>query len=348
MKSSTFFIFATLAFASASFAACSSSTAPATSSNPSADASTTTPTGQNDASAPTGEMGWTEEMLNAACAREFQVSAARWERCFGYDPNPGDTLELSIASCKARLRLPGNGFTPESFEACSQANETTPCGEALEACDVPGQLPNGTACRIAGECQSGFCEYPEGKTDDAGVTTFTVPACGKCAAIGGEGASCNEEDSAPNCGVDLSCVGGKCVKSLALGAACSLTEGPQCAGDGARCIEDTCQKPPRVAVGGTCTTSAECGLFVKCSPEKKCVAPTWKAPGELCTGFNDLCQVGYFCPTVTVPGGGTEKRCPTALALGDACSPGDDTKSCPNNAGCFEGKCESLYEPACK
>ncbi len=303
---------------------------------------------QSDGAAPASGTEWSEEKLTAACARNFDVETARYKRCKGFDPNPAETRELSVASCKARLKLPGIGFTPESFEACSRANETAPCGDALEACAVTGRSANGAACRTSEECQSGLCESVKQQTDDGGVDPLLYAACGKCAKRGLEGDSCSEFNF-PSCGTDLSCVEGKCVKSLALGSPCSPAEGPRCAGDSVRCIEGTCQKLQLVPLGGTCRVNAECGFSVKCSPDKKCVAPTWKEPGALCDGVHDLCKYGYFCSAVISSGGVVEKRCPaTVLAIGDTCDIRDYTNVCPNYASCFEGKCESYYEPACK
>ncbi|MBX3234480.1 MAG: hypothetical protein KIT84_44180 [Labilithrix sp.] len=205
------------------------------------------------------------------CARFDRCSPGEVEAEWGDAKTCATNHEKDIAPLRAAA---STGMTAAALTACANKLKTEPCDKRIDQiaeCEFKGKLAAGADCSNDVQCDTGSCIYAN-----------ATATCGKCTALGAEGADCANAD----CARDLFCnAEDKCVKRIAAGGDC--TQGP-CEGD-LRCVGRKCTAP--VAKDATCTEPA--------SEEDE-----------------EPCAFGSFCF------GGTCKPYPTPTAkAGEACSP---------------------------
>ena len=279
-------------------------------------------------------------------------------------------------SCVARLRLPATSWTAASLEACATAGAASPCDATARpaACIVAaGSRPDGAACSDDAQCASTRCARTFGTTPGGGPAT--IPACGTCSPAGAAGEPCGA-GVGDGCADGTACVASPkpvcasihagveddpcdgvartCAPGLACDAALAVcrplpTRGEPCASP------DACQRPyacllgqcadPRPP-GSPCTASRDCAPGLVCAGwdgrgvrrVRKCVDPTWAAPGGAC-GDTAPCLVGSCS--------GDAATCPRVLPDGAACVAFDPAATCGPYSACMDGRCSPEYGVPC-
>jgi hypothetical protein len=159
------------------------------------------------------------------------------------------------ASCLITAGLPHTGVTAGWQTACTNALPTWSCPDFLFSENPPpdcqvavGSLPNGAACAVRSQCQSGFCAAPVGA------------ACGTCGPPPAAGDPCSDT----GCAAGYRCVGTPpaCEANAMLGGACGqgipCTSGLLCSGSTSTTM-GTCQPAPDT-VNAPCTLSPGCDI----------------------------------------------------------------------------------------
>jgi len=300
------------------------------------------------------------EDLVAACQRVAEVWCSRLTGC-----NPSN-LELFYGSeescrantldeCQMQLTMEGGSGDPaeptllaSELEdlACYQINPyvwSLPYGRA-------GLWPDGTDCRFAFQCQSGWCDMPLSET------------CGTCRVSPDPeqhvGEPCEVDGAAFGCRVPgLICVVATetCVLPPKPGEPClpgpTIPDWDRCGFEGLECRDGTCIAPlgyeePCDQADDRCSQDAS----LKCSAESLCnrtdhdgpahvtgeCGPFAEPPGTC--GYLDACS--YTDPNGNNDGPG---YCEPAhqLGFGDPCDDTDPAAWCPLSMSCLDGTCQT-------
>jgi hypothetical protein len=308
-----------------------------------------------------------------ACEHHFRAGV---ERCSSAEISPQEIAGIRtryVANCVAELGLSGATRTPADLDACASALEAKGCvsyPEFVAECVLkPGTLPEGTACNISAQCQTGVCAY---------LDTTGTSGCGVCTAVLKEGERCTQDKSF--CERGTSCTGSlekprettcKRVTYAEPQAPCSYNvlcgPGYVCAqkgdnptplcyessGPGGMCEEDVscnedsfCDKSTRKCVsrakaGEACSSVLPCAKGLGCDKTQSTCAPIiFAAPGERCGG-NIACAQGVCGQGTGAP------TCPPVVEDGRGCL-ANGHMTCKAPAFCLGGKCVMTATQACK
>jgi hypothetical protein len=273
----------------------------------------------------------------AYCTRLEACSPTATQERFG---STATCESLEVSSCVDALIAPSTGATAAGREACTSALPEWACSDFIysqnppPACAPPtGALPDGAACAVLAQCQSGYCGYPTGV------------ACGTCAPAPQPGDSCAEIQ----CPSGLTCEASACVAYGQVGAACTSTA--PC-NEGLSCTAGTCEVGVTM-VGATCSfTGAGCDFFggLVCDAETgKCVTAKLAGPGQAC-GLVAGQQISC------VTGSCTRGVCIADVPVGGACEIGQSgAPSCISSSRCTvsvaggtSGTCQQSGSSACQ
>jgi len=306
---------------------------------------------------------------NATCDSYFDVLFTTPVTCAGLDVPTAilaDEKSRFRTLCTQALSYPGEGITANTLRDCIAASGSQCRGTTgLAACLAQkGTLADGAACNSANQCLNGGCSTTT-TVNDAGATSTTCGTCNKAVAVGGAcspagvclvGAECVNSlcvadasvdvggscISAISCKPNLSCNGGKCA---ALGAHNDKCVGSADCKDTLVCLNGACAAG--IPLGGDCTKAPfGCAQGVCEGMTKKCTTLSLVKPGDAC-GFINNGVVGCAkgnCNLVPNTAAGT---CPAVIPDGQACTPGDKTKTCDFLAACLNGTC-TLGSTICK
>lgn len=276
-----------------------------------------------------------------ACKAFCDATCSRGAACnpLGVKGPFGDAATCSARlqiPCLAVLALPKSGTTPASLLSCASAYQSASCQEILSgklpaACDVPGELANGSACGDDWQCQSTQCFFDAGK--ECGVCKARLPVGGACSATG-------------DCERGLRCSSAKiCVAFKQAGETCDTDN--LCA-PGLSCYGPTGAKK--------CGVAPELGQ--KCDPAGVAAAPgCTPASGALCNATSKVCQAlktvskGEPCdasagPVVCVASSCQGGTCQALTADGEKCGTG--LAPCQPPARCSGGRCVLVDPSKCK
>lgn len=227
-----------------------------------------------------------------------------------------------------KATLAGFATTPTQYQDCAAKLDTAACDEATVAeCQLKGTLADATPCGVAAQCSGGACVK----------TAFA--ACGKCAALGGEGAECGT--GRPECQAGLGCTPStqKCTKPLAEGADC--TAGGAACASGLKCISKKCAKP--LAVGGDCSgaLAGACATGLFCADDHTCQALASKpaALGDACEDLTLGCKLSSCDVQLSTA------KCVALVAEGGDCG---SRALCQIGLTCRTGKCVKDDPSTCK
>jgi hypothetical protein len=269
-------------------------------------------------------------------------------------------------TCETRLKLfclnslaaSTNGNSAGLTEACAEAFASEPCTDYFDLSPAPacvqakGQLDDGMACAVAGQCATGFCAIAPGA------------ACGTCAEAPMPGDSCA---ALTTCGQTLTCVTATkhCQAFATQGAACD--NGSPC-GDGLFCVgasttqQGTCQ-PAVEQVGAACDPQGKTGpgcdrlASLACNTmTKQCAPLAFAALGQAC-GANvgnqfAVCASAATCvaqatdagpPSICVPAASDGAKCD--LVLGPFCL--DPARCIVTGDASTSGTCQFPNAMAC-
>ncbi len=234
-------------------------------------------------------------------------------------------------TCVASLAAPNTAITATIVQACATAYPSIACNDYLNgnlpaSCLAqPGPGANGTACRYASQCQSGYCAVNTGS------------ACGACAAPPVAGALCDGAGGVDGCGGHgMACVGasfdtaGHCNALVPMGGTCDTTHecaaGLSCTPVATTAMNRTCQP-----AGSTLTTMCAQATNPGCDTAHGltcngmthlCTAETLAQPGQACginaDGSFTSCAAGGDCMGY-VAGTNPHGVCRAAAADGAAC-----------------------------
>lgn len=277
------------------------------------------------AGGPSGDQACAD-LAAARCERNKQCSTYSFETRYGDDAT---CLANEKTYCANSLSVPQTARTPALVEQCATAFGTLSCNDWLSnttpaTCQSQsGALANGAACVFNSQCQSTYCNTPDGF------------GCGRCSPKPAVGDPCNQ--TTQHCGDSLFCAAktGTCATPAQNGQQCD-TDSP-CV-SGLSCVgitptsHGTCQ-PAASSVGATCDPKAETaptcdptkGLICN-STTKQCEAMQFAAPGQPCGAINGVtvfCVGEGFC---TIASGQKQGTCTAASAEGGPC----DTVNGPN------------------
>jgi hypothetical protein len=192
-------------------------------------------------------------------------------------------------ACSGLCQACSNAKTGGASGTCGNVTANTdPDNECATECNGAGacEAPNGTACTLASQCQSGFC------VDGFCCGTVCSGLCQACSAAknGGVNGTCgnvtNATDPDNECAGVTTCNGAGACTKLAQGAACTLNT---------ECGSGFC-------VDGVCCGTACTGLCLACSAAKTggvngtCanVVPGTDPDNE-CSGATPNCAAGGVC-----------------------------------------------------
>jgi hypothetical protein len=223
--------------------------------------------------------------------------------------------------CAARLAAASSNETAARISACSGVISKFTCDDYgnqakwPEACGTPpGNLADGAACALGGQCRGRACFAAEGA------------ACGACSVLPPLGSPC------PNgvCDDFLECLNGVCVAYLRLGDSCRYG-GPLC-GYGLACIgaasgQGKCLQ--HLGFGATCDNSTG-----KCRLE-----PGLPPPGEPCRA-GQYCRADAWCNIFV-------NRCEAKRREGEACGNNVGAPACLQPATCVANVCVLPGGAAC-
>ncbi len=238
---------------------------------------------------------------------------------------------LATSDCVASFGLRGSKRTIARLQECTAALERSTCEEwenqdpeALASCTVePGELPNGTGCGAASQCQSGNCRFSDN--------------CGICAPISGAGEACSGSDP---CGPGLRCSNGVCVSPGDVGAACQTKT--DCLAS-LTCSSGRCMAPK--TAGQPCSGNDCDGWTGYVCIDGVCRKLQFVGPGERCDLAEGIdCGAGGFCRTTSTSSAGT---CVAPARDGEACDY-QRGPQCTLGAYCSEGFCKVWDAAACR
>jgi hypothetical protein len=324
----------------------------------------------------TGGQVATQSTAETACARFFQVL---FSHCETEPPSSEMTREQGryMQTCTMSIGFPGVTRTAADLDACASAVESGGCNATQgPACaDPAGTLPEGAACNIGLQCQSGSCNAEPEKCGTCSAPLAAGDPCledqcppgmacsaGACVATsdGGEGAPC--DGMVGQCGAGFFCVfpfgagSPVCGHQGGQGATCRNSGDCQsslvCVGTGAG--TGTCQEG---GANSACASDADCAPPLGCDGGKCAASLTWIQPGQPCSGAGDHCLVGQ-CTLIVVSGNETitttsaggpmpavpmpppgetvwGPNCPKTIADGHPCAPDDSTSMCDVFAECL-------------
>lgn len=299
-----------------------------------------------------------------ACARSAMVQCTALRECavdvfriaYGTDET---CREVSAATCRRQLALPGTGDSVARLDACTAARRGQTCadlaaGTSPDACRVPsGTLGEGALCNTTLQCGEGlFCNLP---VMTVGTSASTGP-CGRCAKQSPVGGPCTV---AGGCPMGSACVftgplsaGGQCVPIKATGDACTTRDFCQ----NGRCLAGLCVALNRGGPGADCNENP-CDTIqgIYCNNiSRKCEAnpPPAKA-GEYCGPRRDgsnafvQCEAGTACTGLAE--GGFVRTCEPASKEGEPCATAQDPlgRRCLVGLSCLMGKCERPMVQIC-
>jgi len=298
--------------------------------------------------------------VDGACAAYASAVTEYLTRCAG--STTGFVESRMKVVCASAMTLNGTAITPQFLNNCSGALKNLSCDrdfDDIAACNAPpGTLGAGAACVSSEQCATEWCKKSDSTT------------CGACTARVAVGGTCT---SSSQCVEGARCSTGKCVAQIEnpVGGSCDSTKGESCQ-SGLYCDYSTKTCKAFVAAGGACSISAPCQRDLTCdATSKTCVKPTLAGEGQACS-TTVRCQTGLLCDpasqkcakiTMVKPGGDCDsslmrceqgqcnevtKKCPTLIADGGACTPGDNAQTCEAYASCVDGKCLLPSQVVCK
>ena len=109
-----------------------------------------------------------EDLAKGICDKTVQCYPALAKLAFG---DAAGCVARVAPQFKKSLAAPGNQINATNAKACIDAFKLAACGTdpgELPACNIPGTLPNGTACGADSQCASNSCY------------TIGTDACGTC------------------------------------------------------------------------------------------------------------------------------------------------------------------------
>ena len=230
---------------------------------------------------------------NTACTERAQASCALRDSCsagHGVANRYGDTatcVAREAQLCELNLKAPGTKSTTRTVEDCATALPATTCADFWNAVPVaacvppPGQRPNDQPCGANAQCSSTYCAVPKGA------------ACGQCADLPVQGASCVDSGEVVR--------GFTCLKTTGTWAALGAAGGPcdantpcgaglACVGGGADGGAGTTCQAQLTTVGATCDnrlqTAPDCDrtVGVVCTAHRNgvCEALSYATAGQPC------------------------------------------------------------------
>jgi hypothetical protein len=215
------------------------------------------------------------DSAHAQCTKLQTCSPLNLQTAYGDEATCETRLKTN---CVNALAAPSTGNSSDKTEACAQAYAAYACTDYSNKTNIPtacaqatGSLANGAACSFPGQCLTGFCAIaPSG-------------ACGTCAAVPAQGASCANLTS---CGPTLVCTSDTqvCTPYAALNAACG--QGQPC-GTGLSCVA-----PGGIGTPGTCQTAGALGAT--CDGTEKTGPACDTALGLYCDGQTKQCAQVTF------------------------------------------------------
>ncbi|HEY1956634.1 MAG TPA: hypothetical protein VGH28_13525 [Polyangiaceae bacterium] len=237
-----------------------------------------------------------------------------------------------VASCEARLALPGTSLTASWIDSCAAAIPSFGCLPlALDygACAVPpGKLPVGAACEDDAQCASTSCSSGG---DGCGQCVDTIPAGGDCPSV---------VELGEPCVAGTVCIANTCSQADFAGAGESCDDESTFCQKDLVCFPQTCASPQ--PLGAPCFRYSDCAAGLTCSDATggggTCVvtpAPVYASPGGACSA--DV-------PCLTGACDATTSTCPSPAADGQPCTASPD---CDEFSVCVSGTCETAFAETC-
>jgi hypothetical protein len=235
----------------------------------------------------------------------------RFQRDWG---TPQGCIDQRKATCMADLQRKYTGLSVQRTTGCAQALQQQTCPDFLAGLAVPasqcpaagpGQLENGAACAVSGQCRSGYCDRAENQV------------CGACADRGGIGKNCDQNADCVSplvCTIESGATSGSCM--MAAPAAMRSKAGDPCGTAGqAACdtglvcvgtgMARTCQAQRNVS-GAPCDATRKMApdcdgaLFLSCNRmtsicERQKLVEVGQPCADLPDGSFAVCRSGANC-----------------------------------------------------
>jgi hypothetical protein len=266
----------------------------------------------------------------AHCAHDLACRVREFRTAYG-------ALDVCVARtariCADEVTSGGSTITLVALTGCAEALMRTACPagvlKPIAACAFAGKLTEGTGCRYASQCQSGYCERN---------STW----CGVCRGQVGIGAPCKSQ---------LACAGDSVVCTNELKCAAQIAEGGVCKTSNFDCALDLVCNPSNVCQK-TAMAAGACRSAGDCAPESPLGCAN-KGAGMVCTpvtfaGYGEPCNDAT--PAVCT-GMGDCRASDGTLARAGTCSPpapdgqtcdltSDTGRGCLQPSLCVNGVCE--------
>jgi hypothetical protein len=252
------------------------------------------------------------------------------------------TLSWDAACASARLDAIAStcmlGATECAATQCSLFVGEAAAGESCASLAGGAGYADAAECASGLACRSNACASPDcaplacGAGGDAcppGSVCF-CPLSGECgcAALGGEGDSCENFDVDPPCAPEFVC-DVVCKQPAALGEPCNPEASqPPCVTD-AYCDADTLVCMEKLAAGEACETGPQC-LSTDCEAG---TCADYGQAGDPCDLGDPSCDANLHC--LLTDGG---YACVTGRELGEACEAYNG--QCPLGSYCVAGVCQ--------
>jgi hypothetical protein len=254
--------------------------------------------------------------------------------------NDGPTcLERVKLSCTIRFTAPGVNHTSNDVIACANQLAALSCDKYNdedhwpEACTPPpGQLADGAACIVPGQCQGSACNIRNSAS------------CGVCKTVPRTGGACSDD---VECFNFLPCVNGVCSFHPQINEPCDTLQRTCGAGTVCKNLDaagvGVCSPP--LQAGASCDPLAaggdECDVWQGYSCDqfaKTCKrGPDAPAVGESCIEFG-FCSFAAFCAS--------DGKCKPNPREGEPCLSGQ--VDCMTPARCVDGMCKIRDAAVCK
>jgi hypothetical protein len=249
-----------------------------------------------------------------------------------YGDVPGCTARF-LLTVQPEVGVNGSNITSSELEACATGYTSESCSQLFDGvspsgCSITGTLPNGTACGVGLQCQSGYCKLTSGTT------------CGVCTTKSTAGNACTTNGDCPQ---GYYCKSSICAANVTQGGACTTDGGLVCLGQYyCDTNSSTCQTPSTDA-GTGCSfknaliCAAGAGLF--------CNGSTCQQIGVAAIGSQCGLSLAPISLTACADGGScaltsqTQGTCFAPAADGTACATDGGQPNCLGPATCVSGIC---------
>ena len=260
----------------------------------------------------------------APCMDSIQCESGQCAGTASYTP-VGQATPFTCGTCDPLLMM---------GDVCVRGGFCPP-GSICMTTDTTAKVPNYTCTPISYGDVGAVCDDLAAKCQ---LGVYCDAQTGRCAKLGGAGASCGETPPPPGnpggCIAPLSCTG--------------ISGTPTCSsggGAGALCLYDSDCSPELGCIAGPCfNTVARAG----CAASGTCGLVSWVGPHQTCDNSSRRCLVGQcsFGNLLNAPfpidGGLSTGTCPTVIADGQPCTVRDQRATCDTFSECFQGTCTLL------